>query len=115
MDPNRYAKNRVIRPDGPLLIVRSLVVFALVILGIIGLSVHLFGGGFKPGDFFSWIQASVLNLLLVVAIVIAAYKFHEYISRITTERQRAASNLPMYAMVLVGLYFAFNLLTTGQF
>lgn len=114
MDPNRYAKNRDIRPDGPLLILRSLCVFSLVVIGIIGLAIHVFGGDFSPGFWLSWVQSSVINMLIVAVLLVAALKFHQYISRIATDRQRAASNLPLYGMMLVGVYFVLHLLTTGQ-
>lgn len=114
MDPNRYSKNRTIRPDGPRQIVQALLTLGLMVCAFIGIAVHVFGSNQGPMDWVQWIMASMLNMVLTAAGVLAMFAFHRYITHISTQQRRSASNFPVYAMMLLGAYFIYRLISTGH-
>lgn len=114
MDPNRYSKNRTIRPDGPWQILKALLTLGLMVCGFIGIAVHVFGSDHSPTEWLQWITASPLNAALLVIGLLAAFAFHRYITHISTQQRRSASDLPVYAMMLLGAYFVYQLITTGH-
>jgi hypothetical protein len=114
MDPNRYSKNRTIRPDSAGQIVQALFTLGLMVCGFIGIAVHVFGSDQGPTDWLAWIAASPLNIALTVIGLVSAFAFHRYITHISTQQRRSASNLPVYAMMLLGAYFIYQLISTGH-
>ncbi len=114
MDPNRYSKNQDIRPDSAWQIAQALLTMGLILCGMIGLAVHLFGGNFSPTEWLAWLIASPLNMILAAILLLAAFFFHRYISHISNQQRRSASDLPVYLMMLIGAYFIYQLVTTGH-
>jgi uncharacterized membrane protein YfcA len=114
MDPNRYSKNRTIRPDGPWQIVKALLTLGLMICAFIGIAVHVFGSDHGPSDWLQWLTASPFNASLVAVGLVSAFIFHRYITHISNQQRQSASNLPVYAMMLLGAYFIYQLITTGH-
>ncbi|HSI28307.1 MAG: hypothetical protein ACAH05_03385 [Methylophilus sp.] len=114
MDPNQFNQNRDVRPDSPWRVVQALVTVALIICGLIGIAVHMFGSGITPYDWWHWLTASPVNTALAILAIVVVIGFHRYNSHISNQNRRHASNLPVYFMMLVGVYFIYRLLTTGQ-
>lgn len=114
MDPSRFDKDRDLRPDSAWQTLQALLTVALLICGLIGIAVHLFGSDTTPFDWWTWITASPLNIALTILAVVAVIAFHRYNSHISNQQRRNASNLPVYIMMLAGLYFIYRLLTTGH-
>jgi succinate dehydrogenase hydrophobic anchor subunit len=114
MDPNRFEKNRNIRPDSPWQVLQALVTVALIICGLIGIAVNLFSSDISPYDWWHWITSSTLNSVLALTAVILIIVFHRYNTHVSNQQRRNASNLPVYSMMLVGVYFIYRLLTTGH-
>lgn len=114
MDPSRFDKDRDLRPDSPWQTLQALLTVALLICGLIGIAVHLFGSDITPFDWWAWITASPLNIALTILAVVGVIAFHRYNSHISNQQRRNASNLPVYIMMLVGVYFIYRLLTTGH-
>jgi type IV secretory pathway VirB2 component (pilin) len=114
MDPNRYSKNRTIRPDSAWKIIQALVTLGLMLCGFIGIAVHLFGSDQGPTDWLQWVTANPINGVIAFILLVAAIAFHRYITHISSQQRRAASDLPVYIMMLVGVYFIYTLITTGH-
>jgi membrane protein insertase Oxa1/YidC/SpoIIIJ len=114
MDPNQFDKNRDIRPDSRWQVVQALITIALMICGLIGIAVHTFGSGITPYDWWHWLTASPVNTALAILAIVVMIGFHRYNSHISNQNRRYASNLPVYLMMLVGVYFIYRLLTTGH-
>jgi len=53
-------------------------------------------------------------MVLTAAGLLATFAFHRYITHISTQKRRSASNFPVYAMMLLGAYFIYRLVTTGH-
>lgn len=114
MEPNRYAKNRHIRPDGPWKLLQALVTLLLLCIGILGIAIHLFTQDHIWLHGLQWLQASRLNLVLAVIGAIALFFVHRYISHLADDRRRTVSHLPLYGMLLMGIYFTLHLFMTGH-
>lgn len=114
MDPDQFDKNRDIRPDGPWQLVQAVITVALIICGLIGIAVHLFGADVSPYDWWEWLTASPVNTAIAVLAIVVIIAFHRYNSHISNQNRRYASNLPVYMMMLVGVYFIYRLLTIGH-
>jgi hypothetical protein len=114
MDQNRYSKNRTIKPDGAWQILQALLTLGLMVCGFIGIAIHVFGSDNGPADWLQWITASAWNGALTAIGLVSAFAFHRYITHTSTQQRRSASDLPVYAMMLLGAYFIYRLLTTGH-
>lgn len=114
MDSHHRNKQRTIRLDSPWQVAQALLTLGLMLCGLIGIAIHLFGSDLAPGGAYAWIQASPLHIILVLMIAIAALLFHRYITHISNQQRRFATNLPLYLLMLLGVYFIYRLLTTGQ-
>jgi len=114
MDPNRYSKNRTIRPDSAWKILQALITLGLMLCAFIGIAVHLFSSEQGPADWWAWLTASPMNGVLTFIAAVVLMAFHRYITHISSQQRRAASDLPVYIMMLVGVYFIYQLITTGH-
>lgn len=114
MDPNRYSKNRDIRPDSGWKILQAVLTLGLVLCGLVGIAVHLFSSDSRPTDWLQWLMASLMNMVLAVITLLALFVFHRYISHLSNQQRRSASDFPVYVMMLLGAYFIYQLLTTGH-
>ncbi len=114
MDPDRYAKQRNIRPDSKWKVLQSLLSLALILCGLVGIAVHVFNRHFKLLDAVYWIKSSAINAILTLLGAILLYLFHRYVTTISDARHQSASNLPVYFMMLMGLFFIVRLITTGH-
>lgn len=114
MDPNRYSKNRDIRPDSGWKILQAVLTLGLVLCGLVGIAVHLFSSDSRPTDWLQWLMASPMNMVLAVITLLSLFVFHRYISHLSNQQRRSASDFPVYVMMLLGAYFIYQLLTTGH-
>lgn len=114
MDPNRYSKNRDIRPDSGWKILQAVLTLSLVLCGLVGIAVHLFSSESRPTDWLQWLMASPMNMVLAIITLLALFVFHRYISHLSNQQRRSASDFPVYVMMLLGAYFIYQLLTTGH-
>jgi hypothetical protein len=115
MDPNKYAKNQSIEPESKFKTIQALVSFVLMLLGLIGIAVEFFrpSGGIRA--LLEFATDSTFNMVLVGIIAISLFAFHRYISHVKEQNNKKAGNAPMFFMMLIGVYYAFRLVTTGGF
>lgn len=112
----KYEKNENIRPDSLLKTLSSLGQFALVIVGLIGISVEFFrdNGILKQllAKMFSTTTTMVVSLVLIGA---GLFLINRWSSSAVDGTATKRGNLPMYIMMAIGVYFLFRLVTTGSF
>ena len=109
------SKNKDIKPDNLYSYVVALVRFGLLLMGVIGLSIGLFKDDGWLSTAFNMLFASSSSLILIPVIVIALWLLNRWMTSPNKSETSKRGELPMYAMMAVGAYYAFNLLTTGSF
>ena len=114
-DPNKYSKNKDIKPDSLFSNIVAIVRFGLLLMGIIGLSMEVFKDDGWLRTAFNKLFASSSSLMLIPVIVIALWLLNRWMTSPNKSETSKRGELPMYAMMAVGAYYAFNLLTTGSF
>lgn len=100
-----------------LTILGALLVGALVLLGIGGISYHLFrdGGWIAKGLGALWeaqYQAPIMTIILVVAAIFVIKALYKV--QIGGKRYSRIPDFILFAFIAVGIYFLGRLLTTGQ-
>ena len=114
-EPNKYAKNKDIKADTLLKTLSSLAGILLVLIGLVGIGLEFFkeGGWLKTA--FAWLFESTTHMMLIPVIIIAGWLFNHFISTSAKGEKKKTGDIPMYAMMLVGAYYVFRLVTTGGF
>lgn len=115
MDPNKYKKNENIRPESLLKTITSTASMLLMVVGIAGLALEFFKSDGLIGKAFSYLFQSTTSMLLIPVIIFVLWLLNRWISAPNKEETKKSGNLPMYIMVLIGVYYAFRLVTTGGF
>lgn len=93
----------------------SFVQIALVILGLVGVSIRLFE---EKGWLQQWLH-SLMNaklshsILIIVLVLVGGYLVKSWMAT-GDEKQNATADAMLYLMMVVGAYFLFNLITTGS-
>jgi len=114
-DPNKYAKNKDIQADTLLKTLSSLGGILLVLIGLIGIGLEFFkeGGWLKTA--FAWLFESTTHMMLIPVIIVAGWLFNHFISSSAKGEKKKSGDIPMYAMMLIGAYYVYRLVTTGGF
>lgn len=113
MEPNKYKKNADIRPDSLMRTISSTSYFILMLIGIVGLAFDVFkeDGLFKQSLFYFF--QSALTMLFIPVIFIALWLLNRWVSAPDQSETKKTGNLPMYIMMLLGIYYIFQFVTTG--
>ena len=114
-EPNKYAKNADIKADTPLKTVLSVVGMGLMVLGLFGIAVDFFkdDGVFKSA--LSWLFDSTEHMLLIPVIALVLWFLNKMMSSTNPNESKKSGNIPMYAMMLVGVFYIYRFITTGGF
>ncbi len=113
MDPNKYLKNADIRPESLLRTIASTAAFLLMVIGIIGAALDVFKEDGLLTRSLSYLFQSTQTMLLIPVIIIALWLLNRWISAPNKTETKKSGNLPMYIMILLGAYYAFQFVTTG--
>lgn len=95
----------------------SLLIGALVLLGIGGMAYHLFrdDGLIAQGMGALWeahYQAPVMTVILIIAAIFLIKKLH--LAQIGGKRQSGIPDFVLFAFIAIGIFFLGRLVTTGQ-
>jgi hypothetical protein len=113
MDPNKYKKNANIRPESLSRTIFSTASFILMLIGIIGVALDVFkeNGLFKEA--LSYLFQSTQRMMLIPVIVLTLWLLNRWISAPNKSETKRSGNLPMYIMMVLGVYYSFKFVTTG--
>ncbi|MDR2219870.1 MAG: hypothetical protein LBE24_04740 [Methylobacillus sp.] len=102
--------------------IKAMVLFGLVGLGIIGLAITLFGENGIAEDLVDRLfdpksSVSIVSLVVpVILFLLLAYIIKGQIQRNSKKSlAEVVGSMALYAMMLVGLYYLYRLLTVGTF
>lgn len=114
-DPNKYSKNKDIVPESKLSVLLSFVCMGLMLTGIIGLTLELFREDGWIKSLLSKIFQNTTSMMAIPVIIFGLWLLNRWITSPNKSEMLRTGDLPMYAMMAVGAYYLFRLLTTGSF
>ena len=114
-DPNRYSKNIDIEPESKLSVLAAMGRMGLMLIGIIGIAMEFFsdGGWLKTG--LGKLFESTKSMVLIPVIIIFLWFLNRWISSPNKSETKKSGDILMYAMMVVGAYYLYQLLTKGSF
>lgn len=113
MDPNKYKKNADIRADTLLQTITSVGSMILMLVGIVGIALEFFKGGGWLSKVFAYLFQSTGTMLLIPLIIFVLWLLNRWISTPSNDKKKKSGDLPMYLMMLVGVYYIFQFATGG--
>jgi hypothetical protein len=113
-DPNRYSKNLDIEPESKLSVLAAVGRMGLMVIGIAGIALEFFNddGWLKTGV--GKLFESTSSMMFIPVIILVLWFLNRWMSSPNKSETKKSGDLPMYAMMLVGAYYLFKLLTNGS-
>jgi len=114
-DPNKYLKNKDIKPESKTSVLAATIRMGLMLVGIIGLALELFREDGWLSTLMSKLFESTTSMLMIPVIILALWLLNKWISSPNKSEVKKSGDLPMYVMMLIGVFYLFKLYTTGSF
>ncbi len=112
MDPDKYKQNADIKADTPLQNILSVGAMILMIAGIAGLAMEFFKEDGWVGKMFSFFFRSTGTMLLLPVLIFILWLINRWISTPSKNETKKSGNLPMYLMMIAGVYYVYQFLMT---
>lgn len=110
MDPNKYKGNADIRPDTLMQTITSVVSMVLMLIGIVGIATDFFKEDSWIKKTLAYLFQSTGTMLLIPLIVIVLWLLNRLISSPNKDKKKNSGNLPMYLMMMTGVYYVYQFL-----
>jgi len=110
MDPDKYKQNAGIKADTPLQNLISVGAMILMIAGIAGLAMEFFKEDGWLGDVFAFFFKSTGTMLLLPVLIFVLWLVNRWISASGKNETKKSGNLPMYLMMIAGVYYVYQFL-----
>lgn len=115
IDPNKYSKNADIIPESKLSVLLAIVRMVLMGFGLVGVALELFREGGWLSKLMSKVFESTTTMLLIPAIILALWLLNRWLSTPNKSETKKSGDIPMYAMIAIGVYYIYRIFTTGSF
>jgi hypothetical protein len=115
IDPNKYSKNKDITPESKRSVLMSIVGMGLMITGIIGIAMGFFRDDGWLKTLLHKIFQSTTSMMSIPVIILVLWLLNRWMTSPNKSEMSKHGDLPMYAMMAVGAYYLFKLVTTGSF
>jgi hypothetical protein len=115
MDPNKYSKNKDIKPETAMSSVIAAAKMGLLILGLVGIAIELFKEDGWLKTLIAKLFQSTTTMLFIPVIIFVLWLLNRMMSSNKKGEVNKSGDLPMYIMMGVGAYYLFKLITTGSF
>lgn len=114
IDPNKYRKNKDIKPDSLLSNVVAIARILLMLVGIIGIAMELFKDDGWLKNALSKLFETTTSMMLIPVIILGLWLLNRWMTSPNKSETNKTGDLPMYAMMAVGAYYSFKWLTNGS-
>jgi hypothetical protein len=115
IDPNKYVKNKNIKPESKASVSVAILRMGLMLVGIVGLAIEMFRdeGWLKTalGKLFE----STTSMMFIPVIIFVFWLINRWLTSPNKSETAKSGDLPLYVMMAVGAYYVFRLITTGSF
>lgn len=115
VDPNKYSKNKDIQAESRIGTLAAVGRMGLMLIGIAGLAMELFRDDGWLKKALAKLFESTTSMMFIPVIIFALWLLNHWMSSGNKGETRKSGELPMYAMMAVGAYYLFRLVTTGGF
>lgn len=115
IDPNKYSKNKDIKPESPLSNIAAIGRMGLLILGLIGIAIEIFREDGWLKTLLAKIFQSTTSMLSIPVIIFVLWLLNRWMTSPNKSETSKSGDLPMYMMMAIGAYYLFRLVTTGGF
>lgn len=113
-DPNKYAKNKDIKPESLLSNIAAVAKMGLMIVGIIGIAMEFFKSDGVLSTLLSKLFQSTTTMLFIPVIIFVLWLLNRMMSSSKKGETNKSGDLPMYVMMAIGAFYLFRLITTGS-
>ncbi|MBA3696429.1 MAG: hypothetical protein H0W85_06645 [Methylotenera sp.] len=113
-DPNKYAKNKDVKPESLLGNLAALGKMGLMIVGIIGIALEFFKSDGVLSSLLSKLFQSTTTMLFIPVIIFVLWLLNRWMSSSKKGETNKSGDLPMYVMMAIGAFYLFRLITTGS-
>lgn len=114
-EPNRYAKNADIKADTLPKTLVSVAGMVLMLIGIAGIAMEFFKDEGWLKTALAWLFESTTRMMFIPVIIFVLWLFNRMMSSTNPNESKKSGNIPMYAMMCVGLFYIYRFVTTGEF
>lgn len=114
-DPNKYSKNANINPESHLSSIFAILRMGLMLIGIFGITFELFRENGWISKLLGEFIDSTANMLLIVVALLGLWLLNRIFSSPSKSEASRAGDIPMYAMMAVGAFYIYRLITSGGF
>lgn len=104
-DPNKYLKNKDIKAESKTSVLFAVIRMGLILAGIAGLAMEFFKDGGLVTKTLSWLFDSGEHMLFIPVIIFALWLANRIISAEGKGDIKKSGELPMYIMMLLGVYY----------
>lgn len=115
IDPNKYSKNKDIKPESVLSSLAAIGRMGLMLVGIVGIAMEVFREDGWLKQLLAKIFQSTTSMLSIPVIILVLWLLNRWMSSPNKSETAKNGDLPMYVMMAVGAYYLYKLLTTGSF
>jgi hypothetical protein len=115
VDPNKYSKNKDIKPETAMTSIIAVAKMGLMILGLVGIAIELFKDAGWLKTLLAKLFESTTTMLFIPVIIFVLWLLNRMMTSNNKGEVNKSGDLPMYVMMGIGLYYLFRIITTGGF
>ncbi len=115
LEPNKYLKNKDIKPESKASVLIAVIRVGLMLAGIIGIALELFREDGWISTLLGKLFESTTSMLMIPVIILVLWLLNNWISSNNKSETKKSGDLPMYIMMAIGVYYLIKLYTTGSF
>ncbi len=105
---------RETKSDNLLATLFAIVRLALLLIGIIGLSISVFRDDGWLTQLLAKMFSSTMGMVSIFLLIFAAYGLNRWMTS-PTRKASSRGDLPLYIMMTIGAFYLFRLIMTGSF
>jgi len=113
-DPNKYSKNANIKAESRFSTFLALVRMTLMLIGIFGITYELFREKGWLSQLLGSVFDSNVNMIIAALVIFMLWRLNRWISKPQKQDKISIGDIPMYAMMVVGVYYLYHLYSSGR-